>query len=131
PPARARVPVADRDGGEHATDGHARDISAVSLPVDLPLDWTAFGVWLTMLLHAHGENVLRVKGILRIRGMSIPVVIHGIHHLMHPPTSLPRWPTADRRSHLVLIVRTLTAPAIARSLRAFLRPPVRSRRGTW
>src|SRR2546422_6769574 len=40
--------------------------------VDLPLDWTAFGVWLTMLLHAHGENVLRVKGILRIRGMSIP-----------------------------------------------------------
>src|SRR2546422_380088 len=93
--------------------------------VDLPLDWTAFGVWLTMLLHAHGENVLRVKGILRIRGVSIPVVIHGIHHLVHPPTSLPRWPTADRRSHLVLIVRKLPAPAIERSLRAFLRLAVR------
>ena len=91
------------------------------MTVDLPLDWTAFGVWLTMLLHAHGENVLRVKGILRIRGVSIPVVIHGIHHLVHPPTSLPRWPTADRRSHLVLIVRKLPAPAIERSLRAFLR----------
>jgi len=125
PPARARVPVAAPDDGEHATDRHARDISAVSLTVDLPLDWTAFGVWLTMLLHAHGENVLRVKGILRIRGVSIPVVIHGIHHLVHPPTSLPRWPTADRRSHLVLIVRKLPAPAIERSLRAFLRLAVR------
>ena len=125
PPARARVPVSAPDDGEDATDRHARDISAVSLTVDLPLDWTAFGVWLTMLLHAHGENVLRVKGILRIRGVSIPVVIHGIHHLVHPPTSLPRWPTAVRRSHLVLIVRKLPAPAIERSLRAFLRLAVR------
>lgn len=125
PPARARAPVSAPDDGEQAIDRHARDISAVSLTVDLPLDWTAFGVWLTMLLHAHGEDVLRVKGILRVQGVPIPVVIHGIHHLVHPPTSLPRWPTADRRSRLVLIVRKLPAPALERSLRAFLRLAVR------
>jgi G3E family GTPase len=85
-------------------------------------------MWLTMLLHAHGDDVLRVKGILQIRGVPTPVVIHGIHHLVHPPTSLPRWPTADHRSRLVLIVRSLPAPIIERSLRAFLRlvPPERS-----
>jgi G3E family GTPase len=114
-------PRGDAGGGADASDRHGRDITAVSLIVDAPLDWTAFGMWLTMLLHAHGDDVLRVKGILQIRGVPTPVVIHGIHHLVHPPTSLPRWPTADHRSRLVLIVRSLPAPIIERSLRAFLR----------
>lgn len=117
---------AESDGGD-AIDRHARDFTAVSLTVDRPLDWTAFGIWLTMLLHAHGDDVLRVKGILRVRGVSTPVVIHGIHHLVHPPTSLPRWPTPDHRSRLVLIVRGLAADIVERSLHAFLRlvPPER------
>lgn len=122
---RAPAPFSGTAGGRDGIDRHARDITAVSLTIDLPLDWTAFGMWLTMLLHAHGEDVLRVKGILQIRGVPTPVVIHGIHHLVHPPTSLPWWPTADHRSRLVLIVRSLPAHLIERSLRAFLRlvPP--------
>ena len=130
PPSGRRAPgtsSSTSDGGD-AIDQHTQEITAVSLIVDVPLDWTAFGMWLTMLLHAHGDDVLRVKGILQIRGVPTPVVIHGIHHLVHPPTSLPRWPTADHRSRLVLIVRSLPAPIIERSLRAFLRlaPPERS-----
>ena len=117
--ARVRFSGAPESGD--AVDRHVRDITSVSLIVDVPLDWTAFGMWLTMLLHAHGDDVLRVKGILNIRGVLTPVVIHGIHHLVHPPTSLPRWPTADHRSRLVLIVRSLPAHVIERSRRAFLR----------
>ena len=124
---RVRAPLSGTVGGGDGLDRHARDITAVSLTVDSPLDWTVFGMWLTMLLHAHGDDVLRVKGILQVRGVLTPVVIHGIHHLVHPPTSLPRWPTADHRSRLVLIVRSLPAHLIERSLRAFLRlaPPER------
>jgi G3E family GTPase len=127
PGARFQVPSSGIPDRGDEGDRHARDITAVSLTVDRPLDWTAFGTWLTLLLHAHGEDVLRVKGILSVRGMPTPVVIHGIHHLVHPPTSLPRWPTADQRSRLVLIVRSLPAPIIERSLRVFLRlvPPER------
>ena len=43
------------------------------LDFDEQLDWTAFGIWLTMLLQARGEDVLRVKGLLerrRLRGRS-------------------------------------------------------------
>ena len=32
------------------------------------LDWIAFGVWLTMLLQARGQDVLRVKGLLNVGG---------------------------------------------------------------
>jgi G3E family GTPase len=33
-----------------------------------PLDWTVFGVWLSMLLSDLGEDVLRVKGLLNVLG---------------------------------------------------------------
>ena len=40
---------------------HDRGIRAFCLTFDRQLEWTAFGVWLTMLLHAHGARVLRIR----------------------------------------------------------------------
>ncbi|HLT02573.1 MAG TPA: GTP-binding protein, partial [Geminicoccaceae bacterium] len=91
------------------------------LTFEQPLDWTAFGIWLTMLLHAHGERVLRVKGILNVPGLATPVVIHGVQHVIHPPAHLEAWADAERRSRIVFIVRDLDPAAIERSLAAFNR----------
>ncbi len=74
-----------------------------------------------MLLHAHGARVLRVKGILNVVGLSTPVVIHGVQHVVHPPAHLEAWPDADRRSRIVFIVRGLEQSVIERSLAAFHR----------
>ena len=65
-----------------------------------PIDWTAFGVWLTMLLNRHGDKVLRVKGILNLAGEAAPVAIHGVQHLVHNPVHMTSWPdgTAGRAS---------------------------------
>ncbi len=100
--------------------GHGGDIEAFALTFDAPLDWVAFGVWLTMLLNRHGERILRVKGILAVAGAEAPVAVHGVQHLVHPPVHLRAWPDADRRSRLVFIVQGLPRAAIERSLRAFL-----------
>jgi G3E family GTPase len=114
---------AQRAAERHAHDPsrHARGIRTFCLTFERPLDWTAFGIWLTMLLHVHGRNVLRVKGLLAVRGEEAPVVIHGVQHLIHPPTHLERWPDADRRSRMVFIVRDLDPAAIEASLAAFNR----------
>ena len=85
------------------------------------MDWIAFGIWLTMLLHSHGNDVLRVKGLLNVGEHSGPVVIHGVQHLVHPPDHLPQWPDADRSSRIVFIVRGLSRDMIERSLAAFAR----------
>ena len=105
----------------HDRNRHDRDIRAFCLTFERPLDWTAFGIWLSMLLHAHGERVLRVKGILNVLGLATPVVIHGVQHVIHPPAHLEAWPSADRRSRIVFIVRGLEPQAIERSLAAFSR----------
>jgi G3E family GTPase len=105
---------------------HNAAIHSFSITLDGTLDWTMFGVWLSMLLNRHGASILRVKGILNIEGSDTPVAIHGVQHLVHPPRHMPEWPDKDRRSRLVFIVDGLDWAAIERSLSAFLRPLVES-----
>jgi G3E family GTPase len=114
----AEVP---HDGHRHDVNRHARGIRAFCIILERPLDWTAFGLWLTMLLNAHGNDVLRVKGILNVAGSKTPVVVHGVQHIVHPPAHLKRWPDADRRSRIVFITRNLERDRIERSLAAFNR----------
>ena len=99
-------------------------VQSFTLTFDGALDWTMFGVWLTMLLNRHGEKVLRVKGILNVEGSDTPVAVHGVQHLVHPPKHMAAWPDADRRSRLVFIVEGLERSAIERSLAAFSGRPI-------
>jgi G3E family GTPase len=101
-------------GHEHST--HSR-INSFCLVFDHQINWTAFGLWLSMLLNRHGQNVLRVKGILNIAGADYPVAIHGVQHLVHPPVHLPRWPDTDRQSRIVFIVDGLDQEAVEESFR--------------
>ena len=96
---------------DHATDGHDHHshdaITSFVLAFDEPLDWMAVSNWLAYLRSARGEDLLRVKGILNLLGEPTPVVIHGVHHVFHPPVALPGWPDADRRSRIVFITRDI------------------------
>lgn len=104
-----------------AADGspHQAAISSISLMIDRPVDWTAFGLWLTMLLNRHGERVLRVKGILNLKGEERPVAVHGVQHLVHAPVHMQAWPSEDRASRLVFILDGLDAAVLKRSFEAF------------
>jgi G3E family GTPase len=99
---------------------HDETIHAFALSFDGPLDWTLFGLWLTMLLNRHGDRILRVKGILNVADAGTPVAIHGVQRLVHPPVHMSAWPDDDRRSRLVFIVDGLDRGLIERSLGAFL-----------
>jgi len=98
---------------------HSVQVASLSIALDEPLDWTAFGIWLSMLLNRHGDNVLRVKGILQVQGMATPVFINAVQHIVHPPQHLERWPTADHRSRIVFITRGIDHARLRRSLAAF------------
>ena len=111
-----------RDPRDIAPSGHEHEdgIHAVCLFLDDELDWTAFGVWLTMLLQARGEDVLRVKGLLNV-GAEGPLLVNGVQHAVHPPEHLDAWPDDDRRSRIVFIGRGFDGGELERSLAAFNR----------
>ena len=101
----------DHDHADHDHDhkghGHGTDISAYCLTVEQPLPWDAFHLWLGRVRSAVGEDLLRVKGILNLIDEPAPVVIHGVHHIFHPPVQLDAWPDADHRSRIVFITRRI------------------------
>ncbi|OLN23567.1 cobalamin biosynthesis protein CobW [Domibacillus antri] len=97
---------------------HASNTQTISLTFDQPLDWSAFGLWLSMLLHARGQDVLRVKGMIDV-GDRGPVLLNGVQHIIHPPEHLDEWPDEDKRSHVVFIMRSIESEQILLSLHAF------------
>jgi G3E family GTPase len=111
----------DRDPRDLDYDGsaaHSHEARALCLTFDDALDWTAFGIWLTMLLQTRGNDVLRVKGLLNV-GLEGPIVLNGVQHVVHPPEHLPAWPDEDRRSRIVFIGRGIERETLERSLAAF------------
>ena len=126
--ARSELDVADWLGPlskpGHQGAAHARHsvdgVHSFELALDDPIDWTAFGVWLSMLLSRHGERILRVKGVLRIEGSEWPLAVHGVQHTVYPPVHLESLTAWHGGSRLIFITRGLTQDAIAQSLRTFL-----------
>jgi G3E family GTPase len=72
------------------------------------------------LILTQGNDLLRIKGILNLHGRDRPVAIHGVRHVLHPPTLLDAWTEADpRTSRIVFITQDLTRAEVEQSLRAF------------
>lgn len=109
PPARRPVGSVDA--------AHTGAISTLEVVTDEPLDWQAFAIWLSLLLHRHGPEVLRVKGVLDVRGVG-PVALNGVQHVVHHPEHLTG--PVPPGSRLVLIARDIDTALLERSFRAFL-----------
>lgn len=99
---------------------HATAVTSFVFRETRPVDWTAFAVWLSLLVHRHGRNILRVKGLLNVAGAGGPVCLNAVQHFIHPPVHLEGWPDEDHSSRLVFIVQGLSGAAIRRSLEGML-----------
>jgi G3E family GTPase len=120
---RRTLPGDDQLQGEQE-HRHEGDVHAVALTLGEPLDWLGFGVWLSMLLQARGQDVLRVKGFLDVGGEG-PLLVNAVQHVVHDPVHLPAWPDDDHRSRLVFIGRGFTGAELEASLAAFCRAAAR------
>ncbi|RVD56798.1 GTP-binding protein [Mesorhizobium sp. M2D.F.Ca.ET.185.01.1.1] len=124
-----RLEAADHHGHDcgpdcHHSHDHHRDthygIQSFSFVIDKPVEWGALARWLDYVAALKGEDLLRFKGIVRTTDEpERPLVLHGVQHVFHPPARLDRWPSADRRTRLVFIVRNIERETIARTLVKF------------
>ena len=87
---------------------HDRSIHAFTLTHDRPIQGHALQMFLGLLQSAHGEKLLRMKGIICLADdPSRPLVIHAVQSTMHPPVRLKAWQDEDRRTRLVVIAKDM------------------------
>jgi G3E family GTPase len=117
-PAGKRMRLIMAPGAGRTT--HATEVSSFCIEFDERIDWSAFCIWLSLMIHAHGDRLLRIKGFLALGKGQVPVVINCVRHVVHFPEHLAEWPDESRTSYLVFIVRALSPDLILRSLLAFV-----------
>ena len=127
---------ADRDhdhdhGHDHA--GHADHqhggrhdarVKTFTLSHDRPLPFASVEMFLDLLRSAHGERLLRLKGVIELaEDPSRPLVVHVVQSILHPPARLAAWPDATRGTRLVLIAIDLPEGYVRRLFAAIAGEP--------
>lgn len=104
-----------------SADADTRPIFPTRLPLDETVDWTAFSVWLSALLHARGEDVLRVKGVVRTPNGRL--LVQAVRKIVQSPEILPEQETTAECEDdtIVVIGRGYAAGDLKRSLDYFAR----------
>lgn len=83
---------------------HSPGLACIAIEREAPIPALVLTLWLQGLAEHAGARLLRLKGLVRIaEAPERPAAIHAIQHVAHPPEWLEHWPSADRRSRIVLI----------------------------
>ncbi len=90
----------------------------ISFTVTLPtgIAWKTFKPVLLKLCQTHGEQLLRLKGILHVTDQPHPLAIHAVHFTPYPATLLAGWTEEVPISRIVCIGKGLDQEAIRKLL---------------
>jgi G3E family GTPase len=106
--AMPAAPVAERAFASHH---HDAEIGSIGFEETRALDARKVNDWLSWLLQAHGQDILRMKGVLNLKGDERRYVFHGVHMMFDGRPERP-WGNAPRASQLVFIGRKLDREAL-------------------
>jgi hypothetical protein len=93
-------------GSEYGSHHHESDIGSVGIVEPRELNATKLNEWLSYLLQSRGQDILRMKGILALRGEPRRYVFHGVHMIFDGKLERP-WGDEPRGNRLVFIGRNL------------------------
>lgn len=97
-------------------------ILPTQIEVDPSLDWSAFALWLSALLHARGDDLVRVKGVLRTPAGRL--LLQTVRKVVQSPEILPETPDPGQDNRIVFIGRGYDPKDLTRSLYHFLGRPL-------
>ncbi|MBD3894692.1 GTP-binding protein [Halomonas sp. ML-15] len=91
---------------------HGEQIRTFCFTVEDPISAELLEDWLDLLMSLLGENILRVKAIVKLVGREKPLALHGVQHIFHPPEPLPVEACRDGVSRFVFITNGVTPEAV-------------------
>ena len=105
-----RAPSKKTTGG--FAKAHDEGISSFTITLPMPLSYDQLEPKLEWLCQSHGEQLLRLKGIIHAIDQPSPIAIHAVHKTLYMPTLLNDWTEENPISRLVLIGKGLDEAGI-------------------
>ena len=96
----------------HDINRHGDNIESFSLVTNQQISMTTLNFFIELLSSQMGSKLLRLKGILNIKGKDGPAIIHGVQHIFHPVEWLKEWPDEDKSTRMVFITRDIKKTVI-------------------
>jgi G3E family GTPase len=112
----------DHTHHRHGDDG----VHTFAVEIEKPIHPMGLKLWVDAISTFLGPGLLRVKGILNVKGE--PIVVHAVQQVFHEPQALTVWPNEDRQSKIVFITLGLDEIEIRASLNAFRYNPVQDKK---
>lgn len=88
------------------------------LELDTAINWSAFSIWLSLLLYQYGDKILRIKGVL-ITEDNTSIAIHGVQRNLYQPIHIEQ--NELKSSKIVVITYDFDVNKIATSFYAFMK----------
>ena len=98
---------------------HDDHIHAVCMVFDEPIPGEVFDRWFSLLLLLRGPDLLRFKAIVHVEELPGPLIVHGVQHVIYPPTALKEWPSSDHRTRMVFITYDIDEATLRSSFKEF------------
>ena len=120
----------DQPHDEHCslcpTEGHRHleDVTAVSLREERPLSYDQFVAALAQFSQTYGDNLYRVKGLVRFADQDRPVIVQGVQKIFSPFVFADNWPKGKAETRLVLIGKGLDRAWIIERMAVCVAPEV-------
>jgi len=92
-----------------AATGHDVAVHTLHLP---PVELSGFCMRLAAFLDAQSGAVLRVKGLIGVKGRKGPAVIQAVGRALHPVRTLKEWPPGAAPGTLRVVTRGVETSAI-------------------
>lgn len=99
------------------------DIDSFCLELDEPIEPMALMSAVSAVQEQYGDSILRIKGILDLKGQDKPIVIHGVLGNLYPLSELKGWPDGMKKTQLVFICRASVLEQIKHMLNEILINP--------
>lgn len=94
----------------------------MSLRDERPLGYDQLIAALAQFVQAYGDNLYRVKGLVRFADQDRPVVVQAVQKVFSPFVFADRWPKGKAETRLVLIGKGLDRKWIAERFAACVAP---------
>jgi G3E family GTPase len=97
-----------------AEEAHLQDVTSISLREARPLDYDALLKMLAEVVGLYGDDLYRVKGLIRFSEQNRPVILQGVQRVFSPLVYADHWPGGRAETRLVLIGKGLDRTLITR-----------------